>query len=82
VLRDVKLEWLSLDLHPGPYAELAASSPQAFPERVRCPECPHVTEMPERGSDDELELFWEHLRTHTRDPLALLKLWTTAMGRA
>lgn len=82
VLRDMTLEWLSLDLHPGPYAGLAASPAQAFPSAVACPLCHEVTPLPGGGSDDELELFWEHLRTHTTHPLVLIQLWVTAMGRA
>jgi hypothetical protein len=67
-------------IHEARLDAVPADAPQSFPERVGCPSCEQVTEMPERGSDDELELFWNHLRTHTQDPLALLELWTTAMG--
>lgn len=57
-------------------------APQAFPAAVTCPLCHEVTPLPDGGSDDELELFWEHLRTHTTHPLVLIQLWVTAMGRA
>lgn len=57
-------------------------APQAFPSAVTCPLCHDVTPLPQGGSDGELALFWDHLRTHTTHPLALIGLWATAMGDA
>jgi hypothetical protein len=79
---DIELVSIGLDPAGSPYSGRPADAPQAFPERVTCPLCHEVTPMPEGGSDDELELFWGHLRTHTAHPLALIRLWVTAMGDA